>query len=133
MALVIVNFYRDIDKTIAGYAHMASSVEAAVVHEMVQRNERQLMVLESSLDKQAISRGESAFNPTWTIAHQINQVDHFLFFIISNLIGSILIHTGILRVITDHQSDLGMQLSQWRDHYRFGLVPTKNISLAILY
>jgi len=80
VALVIVNFYRDIDKTIAGYAHMASSVEAAVVHEMVQRNERQLMVLETSLDKQAISRGESAFNPTWAIAHQINQVDHFLFF-----------------------------------------------------
>ncbi|EKP0259344.1 GGDEF domain-containing protein [Aeromonas sobria] len=80
LILTVASYLRDIDKTVAGFGHMASSVEAALIHEMVQVNERQLAVLEASLDKPAIARGEPANNPGWAIAHQIKRGNHYIYF-----------------------------------------------------
>lgn len=80
LILAAASYVRDIDKTVAGFGHMASSVEAALIHEMVQVNERQLAVLEASLDKQAIARGEPANDPSWAITHQIKRNSHYIYF-----------------------------------------------------
>ena len=80
LALAAASYLRSIDKTIAGYGHMISSIEAALIHELVLANQRQLAVLESSLDKAAIARGEPADNPIWAIAHQIKRDNHYIYF-----------------------------------------------------
>ena len=69
LLLAVASYLRSIDKTVAGYGHMISSIEAALLHELVLANRRQLAVLEASLDKAAIARGEPADNPIWAIAH----------------------------------------------------------------
>ncbi len=80
LTLAAVSYLRSIDKTMAGYGHMISSIEAALIHELVLANQRQLAVLEASLDKAAIARGEPADNPIWAIAHQIKRDDHYIYF-----------------------------------------------------
>ncbi|MGY3870379.1 diguanylate cyclase domain-containing protein [Aeromonas crassostreae] len=80
LALAAASYLRSIDKTIAGYGHMVSSIEAALIHEQVLANLRQLAVLEASLDKAAIARGEPADNPIWAIAHQIKRDSHYIYF-----------------------------------------------------
>ncbi len=61
--MAIASYLRDINMTVSGFGHMASSVEASLIHEMVKVNERQLAVLEGSLDKEKIARGEPADSP----------------------------------------------------------------------
>lgn len=80
LALAAVSYLRSIDKTVAGYGHMISSIEAALIHELVLANQRQLAVLEASLDKVAIARGEPADNPIWAVAHQIKRDSHYIYF-----------------------------------------------------
>lgn len=80
LTLAAVSYLRSIDKTVAGYGHMISTIEAALIHEMVLTNQWQLAVLESSLDKSAIARGEPADNPLWAIAHQIKRDNHYIYF-----------------------------------------------------
>ncbi|MGN5290929.1 diguanylate cyclase domain-containing protein [Aeromonas sp. 11P] len=78
--MAIASYLRDIDMTVSGFGHMASSVEASLIHEMVKVNERQLAVLEASLDKKKIARGEPADSPIWAIAHQIKPGNHYIYF-----------------------------------------------------
>ncbi len=78
--MAIASYLRDIDMTVSGFGHMASSVEASLIHEMVKVNERQLAVLEGSLDKEKIARGEPADSPIWAIAHQIKPGNHYIYF-----------------------------------------------------
>ena len=80
LLLAAASYLRSIDKTIAGYDHMLTSIDATLIHEMVLANRRQLGVLEASLDKRAIARGGSAINPIWAIAHQFKHNAHFLYF-----------------------------------------------------
>jgi len=80
LLLAAASYLRSIDKTLAGYDHMLTSIDVTFIHEMVQANRRQLGVLEDSLDKQAIAKGESAVNAIWAIAHQFKHDAHFLFF-----------------------------------------------------
>ncbi len=40
LALAAVSYLRSIDKTVAGYGHMISSIEAALIHELVLANQR---------------------------------------------------------------------------------------------
>ncbi|MFC5705613.1 diguanylate cyclase domain-containing protein [Aeromonas eucrenophila] len=80
LLLALSSYLRSVDKTIAGYEHMLGSIEATLIHEMVLANQRQLAVLEASLDKVAIARGESAINPIWAIAHQFKHDAHYLYF-----------------------------------------------------
>ncbi len=80
LLLAAASYLRSIDKTIAGYDHMLTSIDATLIHEMVLANRRQLGVLEASLDKRAIARGGSAINPIWAIAHQFKHDAHFLYF-----------------------------------------------------
>ncbi|WP_323972910.1 GGDEF domain-containing protein [Aeromonas hydrophila] len=80
LALATASYLRSIDKTVAGYGHMLSSLDAALIHEMVLANQRQLAVLEASLDKAAIAHGEPADNPLWAIAHQIKRDSHYIYF-----------------------------------------------------
>ena len=80
LLLAAASYLRSIDKTMAGYGHMLTSIDATLIHELVQDNQRQLGVLESSLDKRAIARGEAAINPIWAIAHQFKHDAHFLYF-----------------------------------------------------
>ena len=80
LLLAVASYLRSIDKTVAGYGHMISSIEAALLHELVLANRRQLAVLEASLDKAAIARGEPADNPLWAIAHQIKRDSHYIHF-----------------------------------------------------
>ncbi len=80
LALATASYLRSIDKTVAGYGHMLSSLDAALIHELVLANQRQLAVLEASLDKAAIARGEPADNPLWAIAHQIKRDSHYIYF-----------------------------------------------------
>ena len=80
LLLAAASYLRSIDKTLAGYDHMLTSIDATLIHEMVLANRRQLGVLEASLDKQAIARGDSAINGIWTIAHQFKHDAHFLYF-----------------------------------------------------
>ncbi|WP_219276592.1 sensor domain-containing diguanylate cyclase [Aeromonas jandaei] len=80
ITMAIASYLRDIDMTVSGFGHMASSVEASLIHEMVKVNERQLAVLEDSLDKDKIARGESANSPIWAIAHQIKPGNHYIYF-----------------------------------------------------
>ena len=51
LLLAAASYLRSIDKTMAGYGHMLTSIDATPIHELVQDNQRQLGVLESSLDK----------------------------------------------------------------------------------
>lgn len=80
LLLALSSYLRSVDKTIAGYRHMLTSIEATLIHEMVLANQRQLAVLEASLDKAAIARGASAINPIWSIAHQFKHDAHYLYF-----------------------------------------------------
>lgn len=80
LLLAAASYLRSIDKTMAGYGHMLTSIDATLIHELVQDNQRQLGVLESSLDKRAIARGEAAINPIWAIAHQFKHDAHSLYF-----------------------------------------------------
>lgn len=80
LLLATASYLRSVDKTVAGYEHMLGSIEATLIQEMVLANRRQLAVLEASLDKQAIARGESAVNPVWAIAHQFKHDAHHLYF-----------------------------------------------------
>ncbi|MBL0512956.1 sensor domain-containing diguanylate cyclase [Aeromonas media] len=80
LLLAATSYLRSIDKTLAGYDHMLTSIDATLIHEMVLANRRQLGVLEASLDKQAIARGGSAINGIWAIAHQFKHDAHFLYF-----------------------------------------------------
>lgn len=80
LLLAAISYLRSIDKTVAGYEQMLTSIDATLIHEMVLDNQRQLAVLEASLDKAAIARGESAVNPIWAIAHQFKQDAHYLYF-----------------------------------------------------
>ena len=80
LLLAATSYLRSIDKTLAGYGHMLTSIDATLIHEMVLANRRQLGVLEDSLDKQAIARGASAINGIWAIAHQFKHDAHFLYF-----------------------------------------------------
>ncbi|MCP3291300.1 GGDEF domain-containing protein, partial [Aeromonas hydrophila] len=45
LALATASYLRSIDKTVAGYGHMLSSLDAALIHELVLANQRQLAVL----------------------------------------------------------------------------------------
>lgn len=78
--MAIASYLRDIDMTVSGFGHMASSVEASLIHEMVKVNERQLAVLEASLDKEKIARGGLADSPIWAIAHKIKPGNHYIYF-----------------------------------------------------
>lgn len=78
--MAIASYLRDIDMTVSGFGHMASSVEASLIHEMVKVNERQLAVLEASLDKEKIVRGGLADSPIWAIAHKIKPGNHYIYF-----------------------------------------------------
>jgi diguanylate cyclase (GGDEF)-like protein len=80
LLLAVASYQRSIGKTVAGYGHMISSIEAALLHELVLANRRQLAVLEASLDKAAIARGEPADNPIWAIAHQIKLDSYYIYF-----------------------------------------------------
>ncbi|WP_421223526.1 diguanylate cyclase domain-containing protein [Aeromonas enteropelogenes] len=80
LILGVQGLLRDIDRTIASYGRIAASIEATLIHEMIQVSERQITVLDDSLDREAIARGESALNPYWTIAHRIQPDDHFIYF-----------------------------------------------------
>ena len=80
LTLAMASYLRSIDKTVTGYGHMLSSLEAALIHELVLANQRQIAVLEASLDKAAIARGEPADNPLWAIAHQIKRDSHYIYF-----------------------------------------------------
>ncbi|MGY3902317.1 diguanylate cyclase domain-containing protein [Aeromonas lusitana] len=80
LLLAITSYLRSIDKTVAGYEQILTSIDATLIQEMVLDNQRQLAVLEASLDRQAIARGESAVNPIWAIAHQFKHDAHFLYF-----------------------------------------------------
>ncbi|MGY3941656.1 sensor domain-containing diguanylate cyclase [Aeromonas tecta] len=80
LLLAVASYLRSIDKTVAGYEQMLTSIDAALIQEMVLDNQRQLAVLEASLDRQAIARGESAVNPIWAIAHQFKHDAHYLYF-----------------------------------------------------
>ncbi|WP_349919090.1 sensor domain-containing diguanylate cyclase [Aeromonas veronii] len=80
LLLAMASYLRSIDKTVAGYEQMLASIDATLIQEMVLDNQRQLAVLEASLDKQAIARGESAVNPIWAIAHQFKHDAHYLYF-----------------------------------------------------
>lgn len=80
LLLAVASYLRSIDKTVAGYEQMLASIEATLIQEMVMDNQRQLAVLEASLDRKAIARGESAVNPIWTIAHQFKHDAHYLYF-----------------------------------------------------
>ncbi|MGY3914403.1 sensor domain-containing diguanylate cyclase [Aeromonas australiensis] len=80
ITMAIASYLRDIDMTVSGFGHMASSVEASLIHEMVKVNERQLAVLEASLDKDKIVRGEPADSPIWAIAHKFKPGNHYIYF-----------------------------------------------------
>ena len=80
LLLAVASYLRSIDKTMAGYGHLLTSIDATLIHEMVQDNQRQLSVLEASLDKRAIAQGGSAINPIWAIAHQFKHDAHSLYF-----------------------------------------------------
>ena len=71
--MAIASYLRDIDMTVSGFGHMASSVEASLIHEMVKVNERQLAVLEASLDKEKIARGGLADSPSGPLRTRSNQ------------------------------------------------------------
>lgn len=80
LLLAAASYLQSVDKTMAGYGHMLTTIDATLIHELAQDNQRQLGVLESSLDKRAIARGETAINPIWPIAHQFKHDAHYLFF-----------------------------------------------------
>ncbi|MGL5947888.1 MAG: diguanylate cyclase domain-containing protein [Aeromonas sp.] len=80
LSLAIGSFLRDIEQTIDGYGHMGSSVEASLIHDTVNANERLLSVIEESLDKGAITRGQSPVTPFWAAAAKLRRIDHFLMF-----------------------------------------------------
>ncbi|NAX27616.1 GGDEF domain-containing protein, partial [Vibrio sp. V38_P2S17PM301] len=57
------------------------SLKHTYIYELIRESERQLQALCASLDVDAIQRGESAFNTTWPIVHQIKMEDkHYIYF-----------------------------------------------------
>lgn len=80
LLLAFTSYQRSIAKTVSTYEQVLVSIDATLLQEMVQRNKRQLGVLESSLDKAAIARGESAASPVWAIANKIKRDTHYLYF-----------------------------------------------------
>lgn len=80
LLLAFASYQRNVDKMVEGYEQMLTAIDATLIQDMLQRNQRQLAVLESSLDKEGIARGESAANPVWAIAHKIKRDTHYLFF-----------------------------------------------------
>lgn len=83
LLLAFASYQRNVDKMVEGYEQMLTAIDATLIQDMLQRNQRQLAVLESSLDKEGIARGESAANPVWAIAHKIKRDTHYLIFTMS--------------------------------------------------
>lgn len=79
--LVGINYKNHTKARTLGFDQLLSTLENTYLSEMVKENERQLSILVSSLDKEKIRREESAFNLTWTTAHQVKMDrEHHLYF-----------------------------------------------------
>jgi hypothetical protein len=81
LIMAILNYHNYVRLRVAGYEEILNVLESTYVYELVKENEQQHSVLISLLDKDAIQRGESVFNSSWSIAHKIKmEEDHYIYF-----------------------------------------------------
>lgn len=81
LIMAILNYHNYVRLRVAGYEEILNVLESTYVYELVKENEQQHSVLISLLDKDAIQRGESVYNSSWSIAHKIKmEEDHYIYF-----------------------------------------------------